>query len=491
MKTRRAGILLHISSLPSRYGIGTLGEGAYRFADFLSDSGFAIWQVLPIGPTGFGDSPYQSFSSFAGNPYFIDPDMLRGWGLLTEEECAGLISRDDGGRVDYGELYRQRRGILSLAAERFPQSSGEYESFCCENAYWLENYALFEALKSDSPEGLWQDWDSGVKYRNAQALDLVREKHAKRIRETKVLQFLFRTQWDLLKKYCGEKGISIMGDIPIYVAEDSADIWSAPDDFLLDGELRPTVVAGCPPDGFSENGQLWGNPLYNWARIMNEDGGIWKYRLRSALSYFDMIRIDHFRGFDSFYCIPAGSETAAHGHWKKGPGRAFIDFIRREFGDINLVAEDLGFITESVRDLLSYSGYPGMKVLEFGFYRGAEEYLPHNYPVNCVAYTGTHDNDTMLGHIASLSEDERSFAFDYLGARDNTECARRAVTAVLSSVAKYAIIPMQDILLLGGEGRMNTPGTTGGDNWRWRMRDIPSADVSGYLRRLCSVYGRK
>ncbi|MBR5453053.1 MAG: 4-alpha-glucanotransferase [Clostridia bacterium] len=490
MKKRQAGILLHISSLPSRYGIGTLGEGAYRFADFLCASGCSIWQVLPIGPTGFGDSPYQSFSSFAGNLYFIDPDMLKGWGLLTDGECGTLVSPCDGSRVDYGELYRQRRSVLSLAAERFPVSNGEYESFCCENAYWLESYALFEALKSDSPQRLWQDWEDGIKYRKADALDSAREKHAKRIRETKVLQFLFRVQWDMLRKYCRERGISVMGDIPIYVAEDSADIWSTPGDFLLDSELRPTVVAGCPPDSFSENGQLWGNPIYNWSRIMAEGGGIWKHRLKSALSYFDMIRIDHFRGIDSFYCIPAGSPTAVDGHWEKGPGKEFIDFIRREFGDIRLIAEDLGFITESVRDLLSYSGYPGMKVLEFGFYPGAEEYLPHNYPVNCVAYTGTHDNDTMLGHIASLSPEERSFALDYLGASDNAEAARRAMTSVLSSVAKYAVVPMQDVLLLGGEGRMNTPGTTGGDNWRWRMKDIPSHEVSGYLRRLCTVYGR-
>lgn len=487
---RQAGILLHISSLPSKYGIGTLGEGAYRFADFLADSGCSIWQVLPVGPTGFGDSPYQSFSSFAGNPYFIDPDILNGWGLLTDDECRMLTVSENKNKVDYGTLYRQWRSVLALAADRFPVSDAEYEAFCCENAYWLEDYALFDAIKNELPEVSWQDWDRGLKYREAEALEAAREKHAKRIRETKILQFFFRRQWDILRSYCRERGISVMGDIPIYVAEDSADVWSVPEDFLLDRDLRPTVVAGCPPDGFSELGQLWGNPIYNWNRIMDGDGGIWKGRLRIAVSYFDMIRIDHFRAFDSYYCIQRGSDTAVDGRWEIGPGREFIDFIRREFGNIKLVAEDLGFLTDSVRDLLSYSGYPGMKVLEFGFYKGAEEYLPHNYPVNCVAYTGTHDNDTMFGHLSSLSSEEHDFALDYLGASDDTDGVQRAVRAVLGSVAKYAVIPMQDILVLGTEGRMNLPGTTGGDNWRWRMTDIPSQEVSGNFRHLCSLYGR-
>ncbi len=481
---------MHVSSLPSPYGIGTLGKTAHEFAEFLHRAGFSLWQILPIGPTGYGDSPYQSFSSHAGNPYFIDPDRLVADGLLTHSECAGFNFGRTSDSVDYGALYENRFKLLKLAAPRFFSAEPEsFSAFCENNSNWLDDYALFSVIKEKNGQKPWQEWEEPLKNRDDKALTRTEEEYADDIRFYKMLQYLFYSQWKDLRDHCRALGISIIGDLPIYAAADSADTWAHPEYFSFDESLSQTLAAGCPPDSFSKDGQYWGNPTYDWDAIRADGYRFWIDRLSTALSTFDYVRIDHFRAFDEYYAIPANSHPA-DGSWMRGPGREFFDFMRAEFDDLPIIAEDLGFITDSVRDLLRYTDFPGMRVLQFGFYDGAEEHLPYNYPSNSVAYTGTHDNATLKEFFDTLSDREREFAYSYFDAKDPDAATARAVRDIIASPSCFAVVPMQDILSLGGEARMNTPSVASG-NWRWRMTHIPDAVTEKRLSDMCRVYGRR
>ena len=469
---RAGGILLHISSLPSKYGIGSLGDEAYRFVDLLAESGQSYWQILPIGPTLYGDSPYQSPSAFAGNPYFIDLEILAREGLMSSEEADSVYFGDDTGRVDYGALYRNRRGIFEKVAGRFDFGDGEYLEFCDRNRYWLEDYALFMALKEENNGRPWNTLPPELKMREREALDLAAERLHSETDKHKLMQFLFFRQWFRLKSYAGEKGVSIIGDMPIYVAYDSADVWSRPELFKLDYGLQPSVIAGCPPDGFSPLGQRWGNPIYAWDERREGLFEWWRLRIEHSLKIYDVIRIDHFRGFSAYYEIPAPEHTAVNGHWERGPGIELFEYLKRELGELPIIAEDLGFLDEEVRDMLRKSGFPGMKVLQFAFEgRGDNDYLPHNHTKNSVVYTGTHDNDTIMGWIKAASADSVGYAKSYLGLQaddSDAELCAAFIRAAFSGVDDTAIIPMQDILGLGSESRMNLPSSVEG-NWRYRL----------------------
>ncbi len=466
---RTSGILMPIFSLPSPYGIGTLGQDAYDFVDFLEKSGQTYWQILPLNPTNYGDSPYQSFSSYAGNPYFIDPDMLIQEGLLTVAEVEGYDFGDDSEKIDYGKLYENRILMLKAAFERFIPNEA-YSLFIEENAYWLEEYALFMALKNAHNDVSWEKWDNSLRIRDVAAIEKIKAAYQKEIELYRFIQFEFSLQWHRLKNYANSKGIYIIGDIPIYVAYDSADVWSDPKQFMLDDKLMPTKVAGCPPDAFSADGQLWGNPLYNW-KAMKQDGFTWwKKRLGYALKLYDIIRIDHFRGFESFYAIPYGDDTAKNGKWLKGPDMALFRELKKEFGDeLPIIAEDLGFLTPQVLKMLKLSGFPGMKVLQFAFTPDEDsDYLPHNFNKNCVVYTGTHDNDTIMGWCENSDEDSVKMAKDYLRAGDREGFNWTMIKAAMASVADICILMMPDFMGLGSEARINTPSTVGG-NWQWRI----------------------
>jgi len=483
---------MHISSLPSPWGIGTLGAEARRFADFLCESGQSYWQVLPLSPTGYGDSPYQSFSAFAGNPYFIDLDTLNEWGLLTRAEYCDLDWGGDPGRTDYGKIFNSRFEVLRKAASRLIDSgSGDYNCFCQANSCWLDDYSLFMAIKDSKGGAPWTDWERGLRFREEPALS---EARAALHRETElysVIQYLFFSQWEILKKYANTRGISIIGDVPIYAAPDSADVWSQPRLFLLDGELKPVSVAGCPPDGFTEDGQLWGNPVYDWNENKRSGYFWWINRIKHQFEIYDVLRLDHFRGFDAYYSVPFGSENAKNGVWKNGPGIELFRAINNAIGEKRIIAEDLGFLTDSVRSLLSESGYPGMKVLQFAFgSREDSDYLPHNFDRHCVAYAGTHDNDTILGWFASAPPDEVGKATEYLRIHEGESKSKAMLSTLWGSVAELAIAQMQDLLELGSESRMNTPSTPEG-NWQWRMR--PETDLSGissWLKEITLLYGR-
>ena len=465
---RKSGILMPVFSLPSRYGIGTFGYEAYRFVDFLKKAGQSYWQILPLNPTNFGDSPYQSFSSFAGNPYFIDLQMLIDEGLLTKAEAD---SYDFGGEkgVEYDKLYAHRKDCLRHAFLRFEETP-EYLDFCNRNAFWLDDYALFMTIKSAQNDRAFCEWDEPLKNRDTAAIAAFKSLCAKELDFYRFIQYKFMTQWYALKKYANERGISIIGDIPIYVACDSADVWADREQFLLRDDATPTLVAGCPPDAFSDDGQLWGNPLYDWVKMKSDGYAWWKRRLSHALSLYDVVRIDHFRGFESFYAIPFGDKTAKGGSWQKGPDIDLFCELKKEFGeDIPIIAEDLGFMTDAVKNLLKNTGFPGMKVLQFAFdSREESDYLPHNYDKNCVVYTGTHDNDTILGWTKSAPADDVEYAKKYLAFKGDEGFNFAMLRAALSSVADTAILMMPDLLSMGSEGRINTPATLG-DNWRWRI----------------------
>ena len=475
---RSSGILMPIFSLPSAYGIGTLGAEAYRFVDFLKKGGQSYWQILPLNPTNYGDSPYQSFSSYAGNPYFIDIELLINEGLLTRAEAASKDFGNDNFKIDYGKLYANRLPLLKTAFSRFKKSK-EYLSFCEENAYWLDSYAEFMALKTVNCFTAWNEWEIAELPKINDA-----DFH-------KFLQFKFFTQWQNLKAYANENGIKIIGDIPIYVALDSADVWSEKEQFLLK-DNKPTLVAGCPPDPFCEDGQLWGNPLYDWKK-MEEDGyGWWKRRFGAALKIYDVIRIDHFRGFESFYAIPAADKTAKNGKWLKGPDIAFFKEMKRHFGeDLPIIAEDLGFLTPAVRKMLKSSGFPGMKVLQFAFdSREENDYLPHNYDKNCVVYTGTHDNDTIMGWRETAPQADVRLAEKYLNCKHDEGFNFAMIRAALASVADLCIIMMPDLLGLGSFARINTPATLG-NNWLWRIDGICINDwLAKIVKDLTEIYGR-
>ncbi len=491
---RTSGVLLHPTSLPGPYGIGDLGEEAYQFIDFLVTARQSLWQVLPLGPTGYGDSPYASFSSHAGNPLLIDLRALYREGDLTAQDLSSLPVLP--WRVDYGQVIATRIPTLRRAATRFyadasPERQDELEQFCREKGHWLDDYALFMALKDAHGGAVWNTWESDLVSRRPEALARAGNELADEIAFHKYVQFQFFKQWTALRRYANERGIRIIGDLPIFVAFDSADVWAHPEVFHLDEAGRPTVVAGVPPDYFSPTGQRWGNPLYRWEVIAADGYRWWIERVRSVLELVDILRIDHFRGFEAYWEIPAEEPTAVKGRWVPGPGIEFFDALRQALGGrLPIIAEDLGMITDAVRELRRRAGLPGMKVLQFAFAEGPDhEYLPHNYTPDCVVYLGTHDNDTTIGWFNTLPPQEREFLLRYLG-RDESDIVWALMHLAFMSVADTAIVTAQDLLKLGSEARMNTPGQAGG-NWQWRYRpgDL-NADVAGWLGNLTETFGR-
>ncbi len=476
---RSAGILLSVSSLPSPYGIGSFSNSARRFVDLLAQAGQSFWQILPLGPTGYGDSPYQAFSAFAGNPYFIDLDTLVKEGLLEKSEIdAADFGQDNPKKVDYEKLYIGRYPLLRKACERsdFEQEEA-YRAFEKENAAWLEDYALFMGIKNLLGGRSWMEWPDEIRMRDPRALEEMREKTAQEVRLFKFLQYKFMQQWMALKEYAHTKGVKIVGDIPIYVSADSSDAWADFELFQFDEAHRPSSVAGCPPDAFSADGQMWGNPLYDWDYHEETGYAWWKRRIAHCLKLYDVVRVDHFRGFDEYYAIPAGDKTAARGHWEKGPGMKLFHALSDVPGMRSdaIIAEDLGFLTDSVIQLVKDSGFPGMKVLEFAFDSRdtGSGYMPHLYTPNCVVYTGTHDNQTLRAWYGELLPGDRARADVYMGFTEETTPEERNWTMIrtaFQSVADKCIIPMQDYLCLGEEARMNQPSTLGA-NWTWRMTE--------------------
>jgi 4-alpha-glucanotransferase len=491
---RSSGVLLHPTSLPSPYGVGDFGSQAYRFVDWLASANCDVWQVLPLGPTGYGDSPYQSFSAFAGNPYLISPDELIADGLLTPADLDPLRELP-ASRVDFGELIPRKLTLLRSAFARYQSQpehlSRAFDSFRAENAAWLEDYALFMALKESNGGEAWNSWDAALRAREKSALEKARKELSEIVLRYEFYQFLFFRQWHKLRAYAHERAIQIVGDIPIFVAYDSADTWAHPELFFLDAQGNPTVVAGVPPDIFSPTGQLWGNPLYNWKAHKKENYAWWLARIRSSLEIFDVLRLDHFRGFAGYYEIPAGDPTAEHGKWVKGPGKDLLKAIQKDLGakELPIIAEDLGLVTPDVIELLEAFNLPGMKILQFAFSDPANPFLPHNYARHCVAYTGTHDNDTARGWFESAQPHEREFALRYLRA-DGSDFAWDLIRSVWESVAELALAPMQDLLNLSNEARMNYPSRLGG-NWEWRMKaDDLNDELAGKLRELNWLYAR-
>ncbi len=496
---RRAGILLPVSSLPSPYGIGAFNEDARRFADFLKKAGQSFWQILPLGPTGYGDSPYQAFSAFAGNPYYIDLDELIAEGLLERGEVESVdFGQADPSRVDYSRLYKGRFPLLrkACARSRFEEEAA-YRKFYQENEAWLEDYALFMAVK-DSLGGIsWYDWPDGIRLRRPEKIRELQSSLGEEIRFYRFVQYQFMKQWMELKAYVNGQGIRIIGDIPIYVSADSADAWACGELFRFNEEHRPDVVAGCPPDAFSADGQMWGNPLYDWPYHEATGFAWWKSRIAHCLKLYDVVRIDHFRGFDEYYSIPAGDPTAANGHWEKGPGMRLFHALKENplVTQSSIIAEDLGFLTPSVQRLVRESGFAGMKVIEFAFDSRdtGSGYLPHSYTPNTVVYTGTHDNQTLSAWYWELSPEDRRRTDDYLGFTNQTtslERNRALIRLAMESVSDTCIIPVQDYLVLGQEARMNRPSTMSG-NWTWRMTEGAfSEELTAWIRRITELTER-
>lgn len=488
---RESGILMHITSLPGPYGIGSMGKCAYDFVDFLESAGQRYWQILPLCPTGYGDSPYQSFSTFAGNHYLIDLDTLVAEGLLLPEELGGITWSNDETRVDFGLLYNNRNALLRKAYSRFIPDKG-YSEFIKDNADWLDDYALFMALKEKFDGTDWQKWTLILMMRLPEVLDAYRQELADGIRFQQFLQYQFRRQWKALRAYANSKGIRIIGDVPIYVPLDSADVWANPFIFQLDPSRRPRMVAGCPPDSFSADGQLWGNPLYDWDAMKRSGYDWWIRRLSAAAQMYDVVRLDHFRGFESYWAIPAGDKTAANGEWRKGPGLDFIRAIQESLPDLKFIAEDLGFVTGAVRQLQEDSGYPGMKVMEFAFDSREEgNYLPHLYPVNSVVYSGTHDNLTLKQWFDEANPADVAAARAYLGLNEEEGYVWGMIRGCMSSVSKLCVIQIQDYLGLGGEARMNFPGTLSANNWTWRAEaGFAAPELARKIRAMTERYGR-
>lgn len=489
---RAAGVLLPISAIPSSYGIGTFSKEAYKFVDFLKEAGQTYWQILPLGPTGYGDSPYQSFSTFAGNPYYIDLETLIAEGLITAKQCNGYDWGDNESYVDYEKIYLSRFKILKKAFDNSKLSENPaFVDFEKENSFWLEDYALYMAVKDDHKGASWDVWEDEIRLREPQALKAYAAKLADEILFYKFQQFLFWTQWQKLKQYANDKGIQIIGDIPIYVAFDSADAWANPELFQFDENRMPTGVAGCPPDVFSATGQLWGNPLYKWEYHKETGYEWWMQRIGYCYKLYDVVRIDHFRGFDEYYNIPYGDPTAEFGTWEKGPGYELFKTMKDRIGNKPVIAEDLGFLTPSVIRLVKRTGYPGMKILQFAFDSDETSvYLPHNYTSNSVVYTGTHDNDTTRSWFFGLKPKHRKFAKSYLNIKGTKEVEWAFIRAAISSVSDMAIIPMQDYLGLGREARINMPSTLG-DNWKWRMKEEQLTEqLAERIYELCKTYAR-
>ena len=496
MFERSSGILFHPTSLPGKYGIGTLGKEAYAFIDFLKKSNQKLWQIFPLGPTGYGDSPYQSFSSFAGNPYLIDFDLLIEAHLLSEEDLKDIFFGDSEEYIDYGAIYNQKYPLLRKAYENFKSSDnnemkGSLENFKRENSSWLNDYSLYISLKNHFNGLPWNEWAQDIKNREDGAMHHYRNELADDIEYHNFIQFLFFKQWGDVKRYANENGIKIIGDIPIFVAADSSDAWANPEIFLFDKERKPVKVAGVPPDYFSATGQLWGNPLYNWEKLKDTNYSWWVERVRANLSTCDIIRIDHFRGFEAYWAVPYGDDTAINGQWEPGPGIDLFNAIKSQLGELPIIAEDLGLMTQGVIDLREATGFPGMKILGFAFDSGEEnDYLPHTYTKNCVVYTGTHDNDTLVGWFQKAKEEDRQFARDYLNSKADEEIHWDAIRGAWSSVACMAISPVQDFLGLGSEARINTPGVASG-NWQWRLKQgVLNNELAERIAKLTKIYSR-
>lgn len=489
---RASGMLLPVTALPSLYGIGCFSKEAYSFVDFLKKSGQKYWQVLPFGSTGYGDSPYQSFSTFAGNPYFVDLETLIEEKLLTKEECEQEDFAEDTSSIDYFKIYVARFRILRLAHKRFVEREA-YLEFCEENAYWLDDYALFMAIKNHFHDNGLNDWEEDIRLRKKEAMEYYQELLKEDVAFYKFVQYKFFEQWKKLKEYANKAGIQIIGDIPIYVAYDSADTWACKDLFKLDEQLIPYVVAGCPPDSFSEKGQLWGNPIYDWEYHKKTEYRWWFQRIKFCSLLYDVVRIDHFRGFDEYYEIPYGAADAVVGEWKKGPGIEFFKKLTSTYPAIKIIAEDLGFLTTSSRKMVKDSGFPGMKIIQFAFdSREKSDYLPHTYSNNCVVYTGTHDNDTIMGWFTSLCKEDKAYAMDYMNIVDeeSEDVSTTIIKFTLASVADLAIIPVQDYLGLGTWSRMNTPSTVG-NNWTWRLDSLKKLeDLAEDINHITKLYGR-
>lgn len=481
-----------ISGIPSKYGIGTFSKEAYEFVDFLKEAGQSYWQILPLGPTGYGDSPYQSFSTFAGNPYYIDLEEFIQKGYISEADCRGCNYGDDPRYVDYEKIYLTRFQILKKAYRNSHiEEDNSFKEFITVNSYWLDDYALYMAVKEIFHGAGWILWNEDIRVRTPEALEKYRLECSDEIRFYQFIQYYFNKQWRALKHYANAKEIQIIGDIPIYVAFDSSDTWANTELFQLDENCVPKAVAGCPPDAFSVDGQLWGNPLYCWEYHAKTGYEWWMKRIAYCYELYDAVRIDHFRGFDEYYAIPYGDKTAAFGHWEKGPGYDIFRVMKEKLGEKAVIAEDLGFLTQSVLELVKKTGYPGMKILQFAFdSREESDYLPHNYEKNSVVYTGTHDNDTIVGWFNILEENDKKLAVEYLNIQKEEEIQWIFIKAALSSVADTAIIPIQDYLGLGSEARINTPSTLG-SNWRWRL--LPGelmTSLAEKMRKMSKLYGR-
>ncbi len=491
---RAAGILLHPTSLPGRFGIGNLGSSAYEFVDFLAESGQSLWQILPLGPTGYGDSPYQCFSAFAGNPLLINLEALQGQGDIEASDLADAPDFPEE-KVDYGRVISFKYAVLNRAARRFREHKpsprwADFETFCADNAHWLDDFVLFMALKDAHGGAVWNTWEWPLVSRNPEALKAWSERLDESIFAHRYFQYTFFRQWNSLKTYASEHGIQIIGDIPIFVAYDSAEVWANPDRFKLDADYLPTAVAGVPPDYFSPTGQLWGNPLYRWDVMAEDDYGWWIERFRQTFKTVDIVRLDHFRGFEAYWEVPAAESTAINGHWVKGPGAEFFTAVRDELGELPIIAEDLGFITDEVKELRDAFNLPGMKILQFAFAADARNpYLPHNYEQNVVVYTGTHDNDTTISWYESRETEELEAIKTYLGpVNENINWA--LMRLAYRSVADTAVIPLQDVLGLGREARMNTPAEASGNwTWRFRMEDLKPAHRQK-LREMAVTYKR-
>ncbi|MCI5654307.1 MAG: 4-alpha-glucanotransferase [Lachnospiraceae bacterium] len=491
---RASGILMPVFSLPSRYGIGSFSKSAYQFVDMLKKAGQKYWQILPLCPTSYGDSPYQSFSTYAGNPYFIDLDQLIEEKLLTRKECQACDFGDDPQDIDYGKLYENRFKLLRKAYERANVGEDqEFEAYRRENAWWLDDYALFMAVKDRFDGVAWNEWAEDIRLRWSNAMDYYRRELYYEIEFYSYLQFVFMKQWKKLKNYANINGIEIIGDIPIYVAFDSADAWANPELFQFDAENLPTAVAGCPPDGFSADGQLWGNPLYRWDYHRETGFDWWIRRIAYCSELYDVVRIDHFRGFDEYYSIPYGDTTARNGHWEKGPGIALFEAAKNRLGELNIIAEDLGYITDSVKKLVADSGFPGMKVLEFAFdSREKSDYLPYTYEKNSVVYTGTHDNETIAGWYAGLDKSDLKMCTDYMNIDriPGKEYHWDFIRLAMLSVSDLCVIPIQDYLGLDNRARINHPSTLG-TNWRWRLaKGQLSASLLKEIREMTRISGR-
>ena len=488
---RSSGILMHITSLPGPCGVGTMGRQAYSFVDFLKAAGQSFWQILPLTPTGYGDSPYQSCSAFAGNPYLIDLGLLLEDGLLAEEDLRGICWCSSETKVDFGLQYQHNQATLRKAFFRF-QGSEEFDSFCRKNACWLSDFALYMALKDENGGAPWYSWERNLKFRDPDTMWKIRRKLKEQIRFYQFVQFLFYRQWNALHAYAKTQGVEIIGDVPIYVPLDSVDVWRNPELFQLDADLNPEMVAGVPPDGFTADGQLWGNPLYRWDEMEKTGFGWWIQRLSAAGKLYDVIRLDHFRGFEAYWAVPFGDKNARRGKWVQGPGMAFLDAIREKLPDLPLIAEDLGFLTQKVLDLRDASGYPGMKVLEFAFdSREPCDYLPHTYEKNTVCYTGTHDNMTMRQWFDTASEDAADYATEYMNLSKKEGLVWGVIRTAFASVSDLCMVQMQDFLNLGAEARMNFPGTLSDSNWSWRMKpNAATPELAERIRRLTILYDR-